>query len=308
MAVYDEYTTDNLLKRIRLYDYSAASASQLSDDNILLLCDDAIRELICPELIKLNENFLLYKKDIQAVTDQTFYTMPPRCLFGMVSFIEIYETSTGKLKSRPSRVDSSNSQVRYFESSSSTYPSTYYLEDGQIILHPPGNSSYYLKIYYYRRPNRLVKKSSGAVIQNVNKTTGVVTYSSAPPSSFTSSSQHDFINGNSPFFTKNEDVQASALVGLTQTFPIASVQNLNVGDFVCISGETFAPQIPVELTGVLIDAYMMKTARSQTDQTKYSMSIADLQKRIVDIYQVPGQRVINDVVDVNIFNSPFIGW
>lgn len=304
MALADEFSTDAIIKKLRLYDFSSASQTQYGDSDILLIFDDMIREIILPNLIRLNEGYCLVKTDYPFVANQVEYPLPERCLLNIVSMITVLDSTLNEVGL--SRVNVNSFDFR--NTSRTGRPYSYTLYDSSIIFNSKplvGTSDLY-RVFYYRRPNKLVMLAESAMVQNVDKITGVVTYVSIP-STFTSSSSHDFIYRVSPFTILKENVKASALAGLTQTFPVAAVQNLNPGDYVCLTGQTIVPALPVELTQLLIETFMLMSAQAQNDGSKFQLADKLVSDRIGNIYALPGLRVVNQPESIDIFQGP-IGW
>lgn len=303
MSLATEFSTDAIIKKVRLYDFSTSSQTQYEDTDILLILDDMIRELIMPNLIVLNEGYGLIKEDNLLVAGQTDYPVPKRAILNMLSFVRILRSDgTEKNLERvpPSRIN-------FRDPNRTGTPSSYAMYDLSIKFDsiPLAGTNESYRIHYFRRPNKLVLLASAALVDSVNKATGVVTYVSVP-AGFTATSIHDFIYRNSPFTILNEEVQASALAGLTQTFPIPAVQNLNKGDYVCLTGETIVPGIPIEVFQLLIETYMAMSGQAQNDVNKFQIADKLVKERISSIYLIPGARVPDQTISLNILNSPLM--
>lgn len=304
MSFEDEYSTDAFVNKLRIYNFSSSAQTQLQTSDILMVADDMIREIIFPNLIVLNENYSLYYEDKSTVANQSTYTIPTRAILNMLHSVWIIQNNMKLYLDRINLSDVSASNTL-----SSQRPISYYLMDYEITFFPsPDTSNYTYRCYYYKRPNKMVILSKAAKVLLVNKLTGLVTYASTPPSTFTSSVRYDFLSHLPPFVFPALDVTGAAPVLSTQLFPIASVQNLNPGDYVCLSGETVAPAIPVELTTLLIRLVMSSMAVAQSDVSRYQMSDKEIKEKIAEIYRIPGPRVTNQSVGLNLMNSPFARW
>ena len=176
-----------------------------------------------------------------------------------------------------------------------------------IVFYPkptPADGSW--RCQYYRRPGRLVKVSAAAKVQSVNKANGQVTYTAVPPSTFTASSTHDFYLGQPPFKRLQTNITATTIAGAVQTFPVASVQNINANDYVCLLDETVFPDMPTELQDLFVELIVQRLAKIQNDATKYQYSDKEVNERIEAAYFSIGQRDTAQSVDINLVNSPFI--
>lgn len=300
---FTEYTSDDVIARLRIYDFSTGSQTQLEPTDLLKVADDVIKSEIVPVLITLNENFYVTRLEANFVVNQSEYALPQFAMYNMISNAKFVNSTGQEFDINP--VPINRSIVRNYTLAGQ--PSEYYLENKTISFFPPPASALdKYRIFYFRRPAFLTLSANVAIITAVNKATGLVTYASLPAAGFTATSVHDFYSSNSPFVRLGDAITATAQAGVTQTFPVASVQNLSIGDAVSVTGYCHIPDIPVELQLLLVQLMKSKVATSQTDQTKYAMTQDQVEKKMASLLYVPGNRLANQAVSLNVNNSPLL--
>lgn len=298
-------TTDDFLSYLKMVDFSTIAQTEFTDPELLTITDYTLINRLCPNLLRIEENYYLQKDIIPMVANQANYTLPKYAMFNMIHYVELV------IGGLPYRLKRSVPERTYFQAQvppgATGQPFWFYIEHNTLFFYPtPANSSYNYHIMYYRRPSQMVLKAAAAQILTVNKATGLVTYTAPPPVTFTASSVHDFYSSSSPFRRVATNITATAQAGATQTFAIADVQNLNVGDWGCLEGQTVFPDIPIELQDLLASLVVMRIAKIQNDTKKYQMSDKEVQDSIEQMYSVIRQRDIAQCVDINLLNSPFI--
>lgn len=295
-------TTDDFLKYLKTIDLSTLAQTEFDDATLLNIGDFTLMNRICGYLIEVNENYYIQKDILPLIANQSNYTLPKYAMFNMIHYVELI------IGGLPYRLKRSVPERTYYQSTQQTgQPYWFYIEHNTLFFYPiPDTASYTYHIMYYRRPSAMVLKSAAAQILSVNKATGVVTYTAAPPATFTATSTHDFYNSFSPFRRVATNITATAQAGATQTFAIADVQTLSAGDWGCLLDQTVYPDLPIELQDLFAELIVMRIAKIQNDTTKYQMSNAEVKERIEQMYAAIRQRDIAQCVDINLLNSPFI--
>jgi len=297
------YLSDDLLAYINTINFGT---TELSDEKILGIADRLLLMRIAPALVRINENYYLVNEDFNFVTNQREYVLPQYAMFNKVHSVELISNgATIQLERElPDR-------SRFRTDTNSGQPRVFWLMHDTLSFYPkPNNSTDSYRVYYYRRPSRLVLTSKAAVVTNVNKLNGEVTYSAAPPATFTATSTHDFYSKNPPFKRNTQGITATALAGAVQTFPIASVQNITVGSYACVLDETVFPDMPPELQHLFSLVIIGEIAKAQNDTTKYQLTDKEINEAVEMSYAVIGQRDTMQSVSLDVTNSPLMayGW
>jgi hypothetical protein len=111
------------------------------------------------------------------------------------------------------------------------------------------------------RPNTLVKDAAVATITSINRTTGAIVVDKVP-TTYKIDLTFDFVKRNSPhsIMTKIDgtpaiDVAVTNIQSSAKTITVSDVSfipnNLQVGDYISIAGESCIPNVPTELHMVL---------------------------------------------------------
>lgn len=126
-------------------------------------------------------------------------------------------------------------------------------EDKIVLIPAPTNNLTYVQIFYKFRPSKLVTTSQAGLVTGVstdallNETTITC---AALPSTFMPGVKVDFIKGISGFVTKSFDEPILSVAGNQLVF--AEVHDeVEVGDYVALAGETPVIQFPDEVTSYL---------------------------------------------------------
>jgi hypothetical protein len=135
-------------------------------------------------------------------------------------------------------------------------PVRYQMRGNSIVLLPTPDASNFvtLRLWYFRRPNQLVGTS--AVLTSTTLT-GLVTFNGTKPSTITTSTPVDVVQGSPPYDSLGDSLTPSAVASGYVTFS-ANVTGAVAGDYVCLAGQSPVIQLPDEFYNLLC----LRTARS----------------------------------------------
>lgn len=292
------YTSDDLITDIDRDSFQPAAQDHFTAAQKLAIADNELVETLAPLLVSLDSGYFLETSDTALVAGQAGYDLDRYAMWNKLRRAELVDSS-GSIRN----LDLITPEQVSFYSTSSGTPAAFELRDKQILLYPPPSSATEsLRQWIYRRPGRLVSTSASAVVQSVNTTTGVVTYTSSKPSTFTAASIHDFYKGTSPFRRIGTAVSATASPGAAQhTFSTANASLLTAGDYVCVRDETVFPAVPIELVPFLKDLVIRSLARTQMDQAAYQVARAEIVDRAKAAFMAgPGQRAVGHPKKISI--------
>jgi hypothetical protein len=125
-----------------------------------------------------------------------------------------------------------------------------YVEANSIVLTNAPAAGGSLKIKYYRRQNRVVAADETVEISALDMGLKTVTFTDPVPDDF-GSVDYDFIQGT-PHFEVLASDQDATLAGSVLTFASALPDDLAVGDYVALAGETPIVNVPAEMQDVLV--------------------------------------------------------
>lgn len=297
------YFTDDLLAQVKLQAYIPVAQGNFTDSQLLSIADQELLNTICPTLVSMDENFYLEYVDGNWVAGQSDYTFPQYAMWSKLKRVDRINNS----QFLPlTRIDVQ--QLRFLNTTQAGTPYYFYLKNDVITFFPTpqaGITDQY-RAWFYRRPNRMVVKAAAAEIASVNKATGQVTYTAVPPATYTANSFHDFFAGLSPFKRLKTNIQATAILGNVQTFPIADVQDLSAGDWICVHDETVFPGVSIELQDILKDLMIAVLTRTQSDFDTYNAQKAQIVERIKTTMVAPGVRIVTQGKKMTLRGHPQI--
>lgn len=310
-------TSDDLLIAFKRDSYIASSQGNFDDTQLLAVADIMTTKHVVPLLKSLDSGWYISFVDVP-LTATSRYTIPQYAMYGMLykaSLIRTADLQTVRTADAQQTVELTpvveGDWPLYYTSSQGT-PNAYLLRHNYVRLNcvpgPSDIATLSLRMHFFRRPGRLVKVIDSAKVLSVNTVTGVVTYTAPPPATFTAVSQQEFYQGQSPFVRRESDVQASAVLGSTQTFPVVNVTQLVPGDYVTLTKETIFPDLPIELYPFLLDLMELHLARAKTDaqvtQDRLQKTMEDMRNAMASS---PGDRVKGQRRKMSLLNSGLVG-
>ena len=168
----------------------------------------------------------------------------------------------------------------------------YFLKGNNIILSPtPSTTTGTLRLAYIRRPSALVLTTAAGEITSIDTGLNQIVVSSLP-STMTVNTEIDFVQGNSPYDLLETDSSITGVSGTTISF--ASLpDDLAVGDFIALSGESPVAQLPEELIQILTQSVLCSCLSSKKDKSvEFEMQKLTQMKEILTNMLVP--RVKSD--------------
>jgi len=248
--------------------------------------DDCIITKIVPKLITIDEFYCVDRQTIPLIGSTSKYRLPNRSVCWALDEVG-YVDNAGNYFKLPR-----TSKRHEYQSSTSTYPSGFYLEDGFIYTTPNMGATVTgsLQLGYFRRRNKMALVSACGLITNVVTAAPnyVITVDNAPSGTATGA---DFISGTTPY-DLIADNTAITLVGVTVTVPIASFDRTPVnGDWVVQAGYTPIPQLPDEWHYILADYASRKLLIGSSDEKTISLIDDDINDSLTGIKHVMQTRV-----------------
>lgn len=240
------YTTTELLASIKRRGQIPTSQNTFSTADMLAIADEEIRVEVLPLVMTLRESYYETYSDITIVSGQTAYDIPERAVGFKVKDIVVRSTN-GDERSL-SRIDS---EVRGEDSSGSDI-SSFYFEGNKIVLTqtPASSNGDSLRVRYFIRPSSLILPSAAASITAIDTATNTVTVSSLP-STISTATPVDLVKKKPNFQVHTADATISSILSLDVTFSASLPDDLVVGDYLCLAGESPVIQVPVELQPLL---------------------------------------------------------
>jgi len=313
----DKMVTDEFLADLRRDSFMPAVQSQWTDQRLLDVAYDQILTGIAVPLTEIDHSFYREVNDITLVAGQSSYDIPRYAMLGKVHLAELVDTS-GNI-SELNRIDPADE--KWFKSiTTPNHPTRMCINGMQIVLDPAPSTADIvlwptLRTYIYRRPNRPVRlttsgTNAGRAFVVSTAAGSLVTYTAdtSAMTDFTSSSVHDFFQGNSPFRrTASAKTATAKAAGTTQGFASATVALLSAGDYVCLRDETCVMPVPsAELLEPLRRLVIASISATQGDQGAYQAAIQQFSQRVATLFPAAANRLQNNLNVLSLYNSPFV--
>ncbi len=252
-----DFDTNELVEAIKRYAF-LTSASGLTTDEILSYATGELRTSVTALLKSIREEYLIVPLDI-SITSSTI-AAPARAVgaaFRTVGWV------VGGVSYEIPRIEPE--RASQYLAQSASMPAGYMFQGNNIVL-LPSQTSGTVRVSYQQRPGKLVLPDACGLISAVDTGAGTVTITQRP-STFTNSAVYDFVSSTPNFVAYEVDVNTVAAMtwsGNTVTFsPKPSwLSEIDVGDYLCLAGETCIPQIVVELHDYLAQSTAYRIAQA----------------------------------------------
>lgn len=271
-----KFTTDELVADIKRRTSTPDSQQLFSNQDIADFMDEELQTNIVPVIMRIREEYFVATFDFSLVAGQELYTIPERSIAAKLrdvvyilnggDVVNIPRWSPEMLSSRSRRYLLPNNTIRSF-----------FVRGNYIGFYPVPNGTGSVRFSYFRRPSRLTLEASCAQVESVDTNTGIVTTTSAYPTSWVAGTTIDAHSADFPTYIRFDSVDIEDTPSST-TFEIDTTNAalLSAGDWICEEHETPIPQIPFEGHNVLVQAAIVKVYEAlgeepelQTSQAKY---------------------------------------
>lgn len=273
------YTTTDLVNNIKNVAHIPVGNNTFTNAQLLSLGDMQMRTFLQPKIASCRENYWLTSKDYEE-NDDNAYAIPSKAQGSALvdmkirqgnSYIDLIRVEVGDLVS-----DQYSPLPAY----------AYYIEDFKAKL--LNNISGTRVIWYYRIPSKLVATSACAQITDVDG--DEVTVSSLP-STFVGGGEVDIVSQQPGFNVLLKDSEPS-IAGSVLTFDEDVPSDVQVGDYVCLSGQSCVIQAPLEWIEVLVQLITVKIYEIQGYDTKFKASKSVLDEMIENAMGLVSPRTV----------------
>jgi hypothetical protein len=270
------YNNDVLIAGVKRRAMIPTSQSTFLPFQILDIANDEMNNEITPLLMSLMGNYLVdYTDHTMTTTTETNFPIPAWAIGMKLKDVVLIDPNT--VNNPPPQMQNlpqlSHEGVDQWWNSNAYYNVGFYLQGNEVVLFPQGQPNYILRLYYYRRPNKLVPVDECAKVQTVDYNTGEVVVETIPST---------WANGTSVCCVSSTpgfklEFEAQDITGLSNTtFTLADVEDIEIGDYICLEGESAIAQVPPECIPVLEQAAAVKCLEALGDprwevaQAKYN--------------------------------------
>lgn len=277
------YLGSDLVTAIRNIGMVPSTGSEGTQDaDLLRWASEGIRSYIFPSVIELLEEYGIFRTRTTIVSGTQRYRLPHRAAWQMLRDLWLFDgTNRREIYKLPEE------GLGGAGTSGSGQPTHYLIEGNLVVLIPDLSGSYTgsLEMVFYVRPGDLILETAARQIPagGINTATKTVTFSSAIPSTWTTTSRFDVHSQYSGAELKSLNEAVTAASGSALTFTNAingsafGTMALEEGDWVCLTGEAVLPALPAELHPIVARGAAMQVAEGigDTDKVKLHGTILD---------------------------------
>lgn len=297
-----DYTSTELLADIKRKAFVPISQITFDDAAILSMADEEIQTGMVPFLLEVREEYLVDYIDYTVNGDTRAFDIPTRAIGAKLRQVTVLIGSNDPDQPNEKNLPQMNADEAVFNNSFNNFLSlqAFFVRDNQIILSPGATSfaGYILRQYYFKRPNKLVQTSDCAQIVSISGNTVVV---SLVPTKFGSGNAvnitSDIVKGSPPFKLLGMDLPLVVdTTTNTITFPnTVSSYNIQVGDYVCLQGESPIPILPVEMFTFLAQRVAVKLLMSMGDEKNFQIATDRLKEMDHNVRNLLSNRIEGNV-------------
>lgn len=297
-----DYTSTELLADIKRKAFVPISQITFDDAAILSMADEEIQTGMVPFLLEVREEYLVDYIDYTVNGDTRAFDIPTRAIGAKLRQVTVLIGSNDPDQPNEKNLPQMNADEAVFNNSFNNFLSlqAFFVRDNQIILSPGATSfaGYILRMYYFKRPNKLVQTSDCAQIVSISGNQVVV---SLVPTKFGSGNAvnitSDIVKGSPPFKLLGMDLPLIVdTTTNTVTFPnLVSSYNIQVGDYVCLQGESPIPILPVEMFTFLAQRVAVKLLMSMGDEKNFQIATDRLKEMDHNVRNLLSNRIEGNV-------------
>lgn len=268
------YTTTELIASIKSRGLIPSSQSTYQSADFLRLATEELQSHIVKLVQSAREEYFITEQDIDIVAGKASYPIPKRAIGGALRDVQWVQGESVQSLDRIELDDLSP----YRNSGLSEYRgSGFSLKNNSVVIVPtPKSSQGKLRLVYAIRPSRLVEASACGLIESINSSSNQVTVTSLPIT-FATTKPVDIVKAEPGFECLSFEQTLVGISGTTLEFS-ALPDELAVGDYVCLAGESPVPQIPVELHPLLSQRVLVKVLEGLGDRQGLEAARAELKE------------------------------
>ena len=237
-----DYTMTELVESLKRRGLIPIADKTFDSRALINIMSEELMNFIVPRLMQVRENFFMEYWDQTLEAERARYDIHPRSI-GMKIKSMYWIKDSNSTPALLQQVDVE--QIQYIPDDILTnVPNYFYFNDVYVNVLPKPKSGIQgtIRQYFFQRRNRLVPVSEAGRITQITSNSVVI---NAVPTGFDQTQFYDFVKGIPGFQCLEIDVQPTGISGTTFTFS-SLPEDLAVGDWLCLAGESPIPQIPLE--------------------------------------------------------------
>lgn len=290
------YTTSNLVEDILLLSHFPTGQNTFTPARLLRLATLEMQTPVMKVIMSTRGGYYLtyYDYDDADMRQSGLFPIPPGCVAGALSIVQLIQ-DTSIIPVNPIEASEQFSTNSPTSTSYGYYPIGNYI---QILPKPTvGNT----RLWYIKRTSDLVLTSAAAQVTAIAG--AVISVSSLPDTMLVGTSIDAC--GDQPPFNILGTREISAISGTDVTLD-AEVEDLAVGDWLALEGQTPIPQLPVEIRLLLAWRVVELAWEIQGYADKASKAKARREEYTKDTFGLISPRVASDTKVISPINGGFL--
>lgn len=267
------YFVEDLLEAIKSRSLAPISQSTFDDDKLTTMATDEMKLGLVSDIVSAREDFFLAEESASLVAGVANYGIPSRAIGTALK--DLYFTPTGTTTKKPLvRVDVSRSGEFVNQTGE---PQKYYLLGDEVVLLPtPATASGTITFIIPANPSDLIATSSCTKITGISSSATHTTFTvdTDLTASLAVGDYVDFLSATAPYKLWSYRKAITAITSTTIEVLNADVMNASsvvepvANDYICPSGFSNIPQIPVAFHAVLAQMVVAQILESLGDLNK----------------------------------------
>lgn len=278
-----DFTVTGLIDSVKLRGMVPSSQNLYTPDRILGIMNDFKDAVIVPWILSQRQDFFKEYLDIAVDTTTNDYPLPKNTIGEKIESIFFGSDGPAAGQWDFSPLVQGDTTDIYSKDFAARGRYAFYVRGDRFIVWPqPTDPSKVFRVFYYRRPNLLVDVPYCAKITVVNTGTNTVTVTGKPATWLTGATPGlDFIEGKPHFKALRENLAPTTVTGNDLQFS-ALPTGLAAGDYLCETGLSCVPQLPLEIWPFLVQGTVVQVLKglgnplwqAAQDELKLTMSQA----------------------------------
>ncbi len=244
-------TVDGFLERLKSRITIPNNQVLLTNDKMLGMADDVMKERMIPLLLSVNQNYFVVVEEVPGVADQDTYSIPYRSIGRGLRDLKVRWGAEENGLNNMAMIALEDANM-WGNNAITNAPWAFYFRGDKFIILPfPQDDNFTLHLFYNMQPNNLVESSDACLVQSVS--TNIVTCLNVP-TGYSAGVTIDFIQGQSGCSTLDFDVAIAGAAGNQITFASADdiPTDLAAGDWISLAKTSPVIQLPDEAEPLLL--------------------------------------------------------
>lgn len=314
-----DYTTTNLIADISRKCFIPTSQVTFSIPDLLAMADEELQIGVVPLVMRTREEYFVAYKDTTITGTENGFDLPPRAIGGVLREVTIIQNPDSADTPNERKIPQLAAEDAPYNNNFNNFLGlqSFYLRNNQVILSPNASAfggGILLRQYYFLRPNKLVQVNQTSQIVSITNNVATVNVIPAGFGSGLFQISSDVVKSIPGFglLAMDETVTCNTTdltITFTNNLSTYGSNGIQVGDYICLAGETPIPQIPVELHTLLAQRTAVKILESLGDEKNLPAAAKKLQEMETNITGLISSRVQGNakkiVNNYSVLNKPF---